>query len=193
MAKATLKCPNCGQSVEVGEVECPHCGVNLKTGESYEERIKKAKGKARHRERLTGGLYVAGAVAFCLCMFAGHQYQKKVEKVLGSRPDLFAGWIEEMQQIRDLTTAGDRLAASGQGASADVTYAQARERATTLIQELGKTADRIKLDDTYSPNPRALAPGQVAYDKRGTKRLLNNLKAKAEFHLSQIPPAEIAE
>ncbi len=68
----TLECPSCHGMVTVGEIKCPHCGVNLKSGESFEAQVKRARGKAKHKEIYTGGLYIGIMLAVGLCIFAGY-------------------------------------------------------------------------------------------------------------------------
>jgi len=178
MAKQELSCPNCNGKVALGEIICPHCGMNLKSGESFEAQVKRARGKAQHEEAYTGGLYVGIVLAVGLCMFAGYMYQRSMEKVLAERPELFKPHIEQLQYVQDLVAAGD--------------YATARERASALIKQIQETADGIVADvpfrvDQVTESYARPYRRETKWNKRGAKRLLFNLKAKAEHVLAQLP------
>ncbi len=178
MAKQELSCPSCHGKVALGEITCPHCGVNLKSGESFETQVKRAKGKVKHGEKYTGGLYVAVALAVALFIFAGYMYQRSMEKLLADRPDLFRPHIVELQYVQDLVAAGD--------------YATARERGGTLAQKLQEEADAItpetpfRVGDVSNSYVRGYRETEK-WNRRGAKKLLFNLKAKTEYLLDHMP------
>jgi hypothetical protein len=183
MGKPQLQCPNCQGTVTLGEVTCPHCGVNLKSGESYETQVKRARGKVKHKEMYTGGLYAGIVFAVSLCIFAGYMYQRAMTTVLTQRADLFKPRIEELQKAQDLADAGQ--------------YAEAKNAASHLVQELGQDADDIKPEIPFTADQVTTSyyTGQKAatWDKRGAKRLLLNLQAKAQYLLDDVTKRESAQ
>lgn len=174
MAEVELKCPSCGRTVQLGDIECPHCGVNLKSGESFAARVKRARGKAKHPEGLTGGIYVGVAIVFLLLSLAGYFYQSRMESVIEEKPELFVHYIEDLQLIEDWEAAGK--------------YADARKKAQELSEQLLNEAARIKPKQAYDPDAK-----KEKWDKRGAKRLLNNLRAKVERKLDELPQGESQE
>lgn len=179
MAKEqTLECPSCNGTVALGEVKCPHCGVNLKSGESFEVQVKRARGKAKHKEIYTGGLYVGIALALAVCIFAGYEYQRSVEKVLADQSNTFMPFLQKFQQVRDLADAGQ--------------YAQARTDGQDLLKELQAADDAIvltpydatKVTDVYS---QSRVPRKSKGDQAGKKRLLANMIAKTKYLLDNLP------
>jgi uncharacterized membrane protein YvbJ len=191
MAKPQLQCPACGSKVELGDIECKVCGVNLKSGESFEARAKKAKGKAVHPEHFTGRIYVGVAVAFGMVVFAGLMYQTKVvEKSFAERPDLYQYPVQQLQEVQDLVTVARQEAASGNAKAAAEDYRTATQRAQTLIEWLTTQADRIKPEQPYERqtyDPYTPGSNQPKYNRTVARRVLNDLKAKAERELSSIP------
>jgi len=180
MAEVELKCPSCGRVVHLGDIECPHCGVNLKSGETFETRVKRARGKAKHPEGLTGSIYIGVAIVFLLVSLAGYFYQSRMEDVIEEKPELFVERIERIQHIEDLDAAGQ--------------YAEAREEAAALAEELKQEAEKIKPEQAYAPdNSGPFSRKRRQWDKRGAKRLLNNLRAKVERKLEQLPQGEQQE
>jgi len=191
MGKVTLKCPSCGGDVQLGDVECPHCGVNLKSGESFETRVKKARGKARHPEHFGRGLYVSVILAFGLITFAGFMYQRLVEKTLVARWDTFQYAVLKMQEIEDTVAVADRLRAQGHAGEAQKKYEEARQAANELISWLAAEAEKIKPREPYSGQQKRSWRGGTGpeYNRRVAKSQLNNLKRKAEALLESIPAA----
>jgi hypothetical protein len=195
MAKVQMQCPNCGGEVELGDIECRHCGVNLKSGETYETRVKQAKGKARHPEHFAARIYFGVGVAFVLCVFAGMMYQRAVEKTFEQGPELFEYPVRKMEEIDGLLHAAGQAEGKGEAEVARKGYKTARKRTEELITWIEQTERGIKLESLYSPtsalqNPRryrATQPEQTDYNKRLAKRQLRNLKAKAEHMLEGIP------
>jgi hypothetical protein len=176
MAKVMLKCPNCGQQVELGDIECKHCGLNLKSGESYESQVKKAKGKAEHPEHFSSPVFVGAALAFSLFLFAGYMYQRRMETAVRDRPDLLVPAIEEFQQIDDLVHAKE--------------YVQAQQRTQALIASLDKRAASIDVPEPYAKEDTSpWRRPQAKYNRAAVRRLLLTLKAKAERKLTEIPTA----
>ena len=181
MAKAQLQCPNCQGVVTLGEVTCPHCGVNLKSGESYETQVKRAKGKVKHQEMYTGGLYAGIVFAVACCIFAGYMYQRAMVSVLTERADLFTPIVQKLQQAQDLADAGQ--------------YAEAKKIASELVTKLGEESDSIKPEIPWSPEQTINSyysnqQPKEKWDKRGAKRLLDNLQAKAQYLLDDIAKHE---
>jgi len=193
MAKAQLQCPACGSKVQLGDIECKICGVNLKSGESFEARAKKAKGKAVHPEHFSGRIYVGVVVAFGMVVFAGLMYQTKVvEKSFAERMDLYQYPVQQLQDIQDLVTVARQEAVSGNSKAAAEDYATAKQRAQTLIEWLTTQADRIKPEEPYAKevrDPYSYGSSEPKYNRTVAKRLLNDLKAKAENELNSIPTA----
>ena len=188
MGKAQLQCPNCQGAVTLGEVTCPHCGVNLKSGESYETQVKRARGKAKHQEMYTGGLYAGIVFAVALCIFAGYMYQRAMANVLVERADLFTPLVKELQQARDLADAG-QAAEARKVLQGDGTPAK-----PGLIRELQEQADAIKPEVAWSPQETVnsyytTTQKKEVWDKRGAKRLLFNMQAKAQYILDHLPAA----
>ena len=183
MAKAQLQCPNCQGAVTLGEVTCPHCGVNLKSGESYETQVKRAKGKVKHQEMYTGGLYAGIAFALAVCIFAGYMYQRAMTNVLTERGDLFTPRVQELQKAQELADAGQ--------------YAEAKTAANHLVSELEKDADAIKPEIPFTADQVTYSyyggPQRATWDKRGAKRLVYNLQAKAQHILDDIAKREGAQ
>jgi hypothetical protein len=177
----TLICPSCGSPVSPDDAECPRCGVNIKSGESYETRVRRARGKLRHTEGLVGGLYIALAFIVALSCIGGFSYQARMEHIISQRPDLFREPIQRLQQIDDLIAAGSPV--------------EAREAALALAQELETTADQIQVRSLYAPKtapPRRYARTrrEPEYDRRGAKRLLHNLAEKARFRARALAHTE---
>lgn len=195
MGKVLMQCPSCGGQVELGDIECSQCGVNLKSGESYETRVKQAKGKAIHPEHFTGRIYVGLVFVFGLCVFAGYMYQRVVEATITETSkeglNLFQYPVWKMQEIDDLVAAGDQEAKEGNAAAARESYGEARKRMQELIQWLGQEADAIKPKQPFAlsddDSRRRRWRPEPEYNKRVAKRLLKNLKAKAEHRLKQMP------
>ncbi len=172
MQRPELQCPSCGGPVRVGDIECKHCGVNLKSGESFEVRVKRARGKLKHNEGLTGGLYIGLGLAFVLLTLGGFLHQRRVERVLRQRPQMFVPRVQQLARL-------NRLAASGQ-------RAQARQEALEMARELREEADGMKFEDLYARPERDVwghpvqRKEEAPWDKSGGKSLLINLAAKAE-------------
>ncbi len=176
MAKVILSCPGCSGQVELGTIKCPHCGMNLKSGESYEEQIKKAKGKAEHHEGLAAPLLIGFVLVFALFLFAGWKYQSRMEQGIADRSDLFVPIVQEFQNIDDLVAEG----------KADI----ARQRAQKLIEQIQKDADSIDVPDPYArekESPYRPVRSTKKYDEAGVHSLLLTLKAKAERKLAEMP------
>lgn len=188
MAEVTLKCPSCEKDVTLGDIECPHCGMNLKSGEAFETRVKKAKGKEKHPEHFGRGIYFGVVVAFSLVIFAGFMYQGLVEETIQQKRELFEYAVLKLQEIDDLVVAGKHEWAQGNPAAAQGKYDEAREATQELITWIDGEAARIKPEQPYAKKHteswRRLEP---EYNRRVAKRLLYNLKAKAQYTLEQIP------
>jgi len=180
MGKAQeLECPSCHGTVTLGEVTCPHCGVNLKSGESFEAQVKRAKGKAKHKEIYTGGLYAGIILAVGVVVFAGFMYQRSMQKIIASRSAVFAPLIERMEHVRDLADAGK--------------YGEARQTGEALLKDLQAADDAIKpgvafdvgqVSDSYSRLPQTNKPKG---DERAAKRLLANMITKTHRLIDTLP------
>ncbi len=105
--------------------------MNLKSGESFETQVKRAKGKSKHKDIYTGGLYVGSILAVALCVFAGYMYQRKVEGVISGQAEELRPLLEKFQHVRDMADAGQ--------------YAQARQAGEDLLKELKAADDAIKV------------------------------------------------
>ncbi len=191
MAKVTLKCPACDKDVELGEVECPHCGVNLKSGESYEAKQKKAKGKDQHPEHFAGGIYAGVIVAFTLVVFAGYMYQSMVEKTITRAWDIFEYPVLKQQEVEDLVAIGSHHAAEGEPTMAKEKYGEARKAGEDLITYLDAQFQMIRPDDPYAKKrtDRYGRETKPQFNKRIARRLLHNMKLKAQQTLEDIPAA----
>lgn len=191
MAKAKLQCPSCGSKVELGDVECKVCGVNLKSGEAYETRMKQARGKAIHPEHFGGRIAVGVVLAFGLFVFAGLMYQTQmVTRALTERPDLYQYPVSKLQQIDDLIAMGAKAEADGNVQQAQQHYAAATKAADTLIGELTRVDNDIKPEELYSVSTgtrRSAYRKEPEYHKRLAKRMLRDLRAKAESLKDRIP------
>lgn len=194
MAKVRLQCPSCGSEVELGDIECKNCGVNLKSGETYETRVKQAKGKATHPEQFAGRVYMGVTVAFALCAFAGLMYQRAVEKTIKDRPDLFKYPVLKLEEIDGLVAMGSSARDTGDADVALQRFKRARKETEDLISWLVAHDKGIKLEQLYSSESALQAPPgsrrkpeEPEYNKRLAKRILQNLKAKAEHKLNEIP------
>jgi hypothetical protein len=150
--------------------------VNLKSGETFETRVKRARGKEKHREGVSSGVYLGIVLAFAFIVLGGYIYQSRMERVMRQRPDLFVSRVEEMQQVEDLIATEQ--------------YGEARARLEELAEALERKADSIKPPDPYAPEKKRQPwmPRKKAkeWDQRGGKRLLRNLKAKAEHRLEKL-------
>jgi len=179
MGKVILQCPSCGGQVELGDIECRHCGMNLKSGESYEEQVKKARGKDQHPERPVAPLVLGAAMLFGLLLLSGWAFQRRMEKAVTTYPGMFTRYIQEFQNIEDLVQAGD--------------YSVARERTEKLINALEKQAESIDVPDPYVKEKEDPWRKTTAARKKkkgyeaATRQLLLTLKAKAERRLKEIP------
>jgi hypothetical protein len=179
MAKVTLQCPSCGGQVDLGDIECRHCGMNLKSGESYDEQIKKAKGKDKHAEHFATPLLMAVAFVFGLLVLAGWLFQSRMEKAIQNERTMFVEYIREFQAIDDLVVAGN--------------YQVARERTEALIKRLDRQAETMDVPDPYTKEkkdpyrPSTLTSRPKGYKPAAIRQLLQTLTAKAERKLKEIP------
>jgi hypothetical protein len=205
MAKAQLECPSCGSKVELGDITCKVCGVNLKSGESFETRVRQARGTAVHPEHFTGRIYISVVMAFGLVVFSGLMYQIIVEKTISQVPELFRYPVEKLEEIRGLVARadteaaeghkllakGDTEAAQGHQEEAQQVYRLARQRTEELIQWLTSEADAIVVETPFrAEGPKRHSYRQEKeYNKPVAKRLLKDLRAKAQVELDRIPAA----
>jgi hypothetical protein len=205
MAKAQLECPSCGSKVELGDITCKICGVNLKSGESFETRVRQARGKAVHPEHFTGRIYISVVMAFGLVVFSGLMYQIIVEKTITQVPELFRYPVEKLEEVRGLVARGDTEAAQGhkllakgdteaaQGhqEEAQQVYRLARQRTEELIEWLTSEADAIVVETPFRmEGPKRHSYRQEKeYNKPVARRLLKDLRAKAQVELDLIPAA----
>jgi len=191
MAKAQLECPSCGSKVELGDITCKICGVNLKSGESFETRVRQARGKAVHPEHFTGRIYISVVMAFGLVVFSGLMYQIIVEKTITQVPELFRYPVEKLEEIRGLVARGEAEAAQGHQEEAQQVYRLARQRTEELIQWLTAEADAIVVETPFrEEGPKRHSYRQEKeYNKPVAKRLLKDLRAKAQVELDRIPAA----
>ena len=175
MAAVMLKCPTCGEPVEMGELTCRQCGTNLKSGESFDTQRKRAKSKEKHPEHYSTGIFFGVTVALSLIFFAGYRYQVSAENLFMEKPDVLVPPVLQLQEIDDLVNEGD--------------YDKASKEANDLIDSLDKQAESIKPPEPYSPpeDERYHWKPQKPYNKAGVKRMLYNLEAKAERGLENIP------
>lgn len=176
MAEAELSCPNCGEPVGLGDVTCSNCGVNLRSGETYDSRVKRARGRGEHKKTYTGGLYMGVVGAFLLFVFAGYMYHRSMNKVISQVPQFFRGPVQELHEIRGMVHAGQTQ--------------EARQRLDALIQELDQKASSIKIESFTGAeqisNPGMRRAKKTEWSKRSAKRLLYRLKAEAETLRDEI-------
>ena len=188
-----LQCPACHGEVNLGDVECPHCGVNLKSGESYEARVKQAKGKDTHPEHFGGRIIMAVAFALALALFAGFMWERAVRKVLADRPDLFRYPVQKLQEIDDMVVLGHQQQAQGDDAASRKTFVDARRETGELIDWITEMDDSIKPDVPYRQDTSRKGSHpwrkQKEFNQTLAKRELKNLRVKAEVRLRSIPAA----
>ena len=174
MSNAQMQCPTCGARISIGTLMCPSCGVNIRTGETYDTRLKRAKPKDIHPERLHQGVYVAVALVFALVMLGGFLYQRRVEQVFELKAELYAGYVGELDEIDALVHRGLTRDAIEKGLAL-ITKMQGRER--EIIIEVAPTS-RSRQDSRVSKAVR-----------RAEKTFLNNLIKKVKHKLPQLSEA----
>jgi hypothetical protein len=188
-----LQCPSCHGEVTLGDVECPHCGVNLKSGESYEERVKQAKGKDVHPEHFGGRISAAVAFALTLVLFAGFMWERAVRNVFADKYDTFSYAVGKLQEIDDMIARAHRQEALGEAPAAQKTFADAARATNELIDWLRTTDDSIEPKVPYAKEntQQGTRPWRTEkdYNRPLAKRQLKNLRAKAELRLKSIPAA----
>lgn len=102
MPHVQLTCPSCGELVEIGATTCPHCGVNVKSGESFEGRVKRARGKARHPEHFAGTVLVSCTVLLGVTLFGGYMYQKRIHKLMVVNPEGLSGYVTGLKILDEM-------------------------------------------------------------------------------------------
>jgi hypothetical protein len=190
MAKVKLKCPSCGSEVELGDIVCKTCGVNLKSGESFETRAKQVRGKAIHPEHFSARIYVGVVLAFGLAIFSGLMYQTQmVNKAFRERPDLYQYPVTRLQDIDDLIAMAQKELTEGKAQDAQEHYAAAAKLANELVAALTSADEGIKPEELYSVGVSSHYNynREPPYNKRLAKRVLRDLKAKAEAERGRIP------
>jgi len=170
MSTETVRCPNCGAQVRVGDIECPTCGTNLKTGETFETRVKRAKQKRIHHGAFARGLIFVPTVGFALVVFAGFMFQKTTEESIRLNADEYTTYVQKLEQVEALAASGDKE--------------QAREVCKELIEELDKAISAIKIEAAYSEKRKEEA--RELPHKRVKRTFLLNLQSKAEHKLKQL-------
>ncbi len=96
-----MPCPSCGAPLDVGVLTCTQCGINIRTGEAYQTRVERAKQTRTHPERYHQGIYMGAAVLFVLVMLGGGMVQRRAERVIREKRELFQGSFKtlEKQQV----------------------------------------------------------------------------------------------
>lgn len=184
-----LQCPSCHADVKLGDIECPRCGVNLKSGESYETRVKQAKGKNLHPEHFGGRIGLAVGFGLAVVLFAGYMWESSVRKLFGERPELFRPALEELQAIDDMIVRVQAQRAAGETAAADKAKADAARRADALEKSLLALDNEIKPDVPYTKAPATigtLTRKEKPFNQTLAKRQLKNLRAKVLVRVERI-------
>lgn len=184
MGKDTAGCPNCGEPVEAGETMCPNCGVNLVSGESYEERLKRARGRektAREGSPIGG---IGLAVLFGLLLLAGFMYQSRVIKMLRAHPDEMSGYIGRLQRVENLV---DRALEAQTASERERFSERARSSGEALIEDLRETADAIEIEAAPTTEQQERGDKAPKSVRSARKRFLYNLASKAQHHLGRLP------
>jgi hypothetical protein len=192
MAESTLNCPSCGTAVGLGDIECPSCGLNLKSGESYESRVKQAKGKAAHPEHFTAPIYGGVLLAAAVILFAGLKWQGTCEESMRQKPEWFDYAVLQMQTVDDLVAEGQYALRDGDREAARQSFEEARTTAQELATWLREMAAAIQPDETeiltgQPKKPKYYGRQEEQYNEKVVKRLLVALQKKAERKLEQIP------
>jgi hypothetical protein len=184
MGKDKAGCPNCGEPVEAGETMCPNCGVNLVSGESYEERIKRSRGRQKKAREGTPVGGIGLAVLFGLLLLAGFLYQGRVIKVLRTNSEEMSGYIGRLQRLEVLV---DRAVGAETDSERDRFAGRARESGEALITALRETADAIDIEAAPTTDQKRRGEKPPKALRRARKTLLYNLASKAEYHLNRLP------
>lgn len=172
MGESKMQCPNCGGDVTVGTLLCPGCGVNIRTGETFDARVKRAKPKELHGERLQTGIYFGVTLAFAVVMVSGYLFQTRIEKVIRGNGEAFAQYVKELEEIDSLLAQGKKEPAAKKGEA--------------LIKALTDRARSIRIED--APTTRQLADPSLKSKgmRKAEKNLLYNLAAKVKHRLPQL-------
>ncbi|MFW5922869.1 MAG: zinc ribbon domain-containing protein [Planctomycetota bacterium] len=175
MPEDGAECPNCGEAVQPGETLCGHCGLNLVSGESYEERLKRARGRDKTAEEGTSIGGIALAFTFGLIILAGFLYHRRTLKVFRQDSDTFEGYLERVDEVRTEAQALSDPQTSA-GSPDDV-----RRKGEELIEDLESDAEDIEVDS--SSGTGSDEEGSL---KKARKSLLRNLVEKTRFHMSRL-------
>ena len=184
MGEDKSQCPNCSEPIEAGQTLCPNCGVNLVSGESFDEKVKRARGREKKVSEGVPALGIGLAVLFGLLLLAGFLYQGRVIKVLRNDPELWTDHIGRLQEVEFLVDQA--LEADSPSRAADLGE-RAREKSQELINELREEAESIEIES--APTTRQKREGKKAPKalRQAKRTLLYNLAAKAEYHESRLP------
>jgi len=172
MSEGQMKCPTCGANVALGTLTCPNCGVNIRTGETYDARVKRAKPKDLHPERFHQSVYIGVITVFALVMLGGFLYQRRVETVIGLKPDTYAEHLIRMDEIDSLIAMGKTQ--------------EAVEAGQALVAELRKADHVIEIELAPTTVQRETRSRISKAVRRAEKSLLRNLVKKVEHKLAQI-------
>jgi hypothetical protein len=178
--------------VGLGDIQCPNCGINLKSGESYESRVKQAKGKMVHPEHFAAPIYVIALVAAAVFLFAGLKWQEACEAAMAQQPEWFDFAVTQMQTMDGLVAKGKQARREGDSEAEKKSFDEARAIGEELVGWLSQTAEAIQPDESeiLTGRPKQVGYGrrmEKQYDKKVVKRMLVNLQKKAERKLEQIP------
>jgi hypothetical protein len=163
---------------------CSNCGVNLVSGESYEERLKRARGREKTAREGTPVGGIGLAVLFGLLLLAGFMYQRRVITMLRAHPEEMSGYVGRLQKVENLVDS----ALEAQTASEKDRLAQrARQSGEALIEELRATADAIEIEAAPTTDQQERGDQAPKSVRSARKRFLYNLASKAEHHLGRLP------
>lgn len=184
MATDDAGCPNCGEPVKPGDTLCSNCGLNLVSGESYEEKLKRSRGRQKTAKEGTPVGGIALAVTFGLLLLAGFLYQGRIIKVLRAEPDEFSADVARLQRVEHLV---DQALKAETASQRERLARQARNDGEDLIEELRDGAEAIKIEAAPTTDQQKEKDRTPKALRRAKKTFLRNLAAKAEFHLSRLP------
>jgi predicted PilT family ATPase len=145
----------------------------MRSGESFQSRVKRAKGKRHQADNVGRTVGFGLTIVFALVILAGFLYQQRATKVIRDSEREYTDYAARLQRLELLVEEGE--------------YQQARGMGERLIEELNQKAESIKIE--VAPTTEQKESGETAPKaiRKAEKRLLQNLAAKAKKKLKGIP------